>query len=620
LLDARHLLGLNVFMAGLGWLHFSDLHFGTTSSEVDYQTVLRAFLEDLKHLHRRTGDWQLILFTGDLTARGTRDHFAAFEDEFLQPVLGVLARLQKSTPIFFSVPGNHDLERPKFERRDGHLRDLWSFNDEVRDLLWSKEPEHHAPYRTILDTAFKPYLEWKQRWRERNPLPDWVTERVGVLPGDFAATLSWEGSVTGIAGLNSAHLQLSGDDFFQRLDVDVQQLHAATGGHAVDWADKHDVCFLLTHHPEDWLSPSSLLRFRTNVLADGRFAAHLFGHMHEAQTHDESIDGGIARRRIQAPALFSVEPYKGRDGKESPRQIHGYHAMKLESHGDGQASLRIWPRLATRSRDGVVRFGPASTFRLVDEELAEPIQLRLRTPEQQDCPGTLGPRKREERPGSIVPPVETNVVAGHERCLFESRALRQMVLDAAFLLFKQQISQSRKAPPDDPESEGIPWSTLEVGEAAAHFKQVWPSRWGGLERMLHYEFLLIEPHGPELLGVDLHIEHHSMAPLGALLQGLVPELRKSSLLANVKSLPWKGKWTRLHVPVRLDDGMGVADVPHVMGQLMSKTYGPVTDFLKNKGQLKDEAVRDTERQVLLELSLRLESPRHRQLIDELLKL
>src|SRR5262249_22544673 len=145
----------------------------------------------------------------------------------------------------------------------------------------------------------------------------------------------------GIAGLNSAFLQLTGDKFDGLLHVDPLQLKAVCGGDPADWVEEHHVNMLMTHHPPEWLHVGTLARFRTEVAPPGWFGAHLCGHMHEPTAVFRQLAGAPLEGRLQGPSLFSPERWG--DGKL--QRLHGYSAGCL-SVKDTTGTLSIWPRSA----------------------------------------------------------------------------------------------------------------------------------------------------------------------------------------------------------------------------------------------------------------------------------
>src|ERR1700704_2530925 len=97
-------------MTVLSCLHITDLHQGMADQDWLWPTTRRALFDDLAKVHEHAGPWDLVLFTGDLTQRGSADEFKRLEDTLgeLWNHLGGLG----SHPFLLAVPGNHDLVRP----------------------------------------------------------------------------------------------------------------------------------------------------------------------------------------------------------------------------------------------------------------------------------------------------------------------------------------------------------------------------------------------------------------------------------------------------------------------------------------------------------------------------
>jgi hypothetical protein len=104
----------------------------------------------------------------------------------------------------------------------------------------------------------------------------------------------------------------------------------------------------MTHQGPDWLDQQSRSVVYPEINPAGRFAVHLFGHMHENVVRGQVIGGGKMLRQWQGPSLFSVEKY-GESAQEERR--HGYSAGTLEWDAD-TFFLRHWPRKAFRDANG----------------------------------------------------------------------------------------------------------------------------------------------------------------------------------------------------------------------------------------------------------------------------
>ena len=86
----------------------------------------------------------------------------------------------------------------------------------------------------------------------------------------------------------------------------------------------------------------------------GRFAVHLFGHMHETVLRSTAAGGGNVIRQWQGNSLFGLEKFG------EPPQIdrrHGYGTGRIEFNNDG-AEIRHWPRRAIKDPLNGWRFRP----------------------------------------------------------------------------------------------------------------------------------------------------------------------------------------------------------------------------------------------------------------------
>ena len=321
-------------MTTFRWLHLTDLHLGMPGQQSLWPNVEEMFLKDLDYLRTQVGPWDLVLFTGDITQRGTAPEF----DEVNKLLQKLWSRFNDwgFVPKLLAIPGNHDLVRP-IDVSDPALVTLlhnWHL-PAVQTPFWEKGD---SPQRRLISVAFQDFSEW---W-ENTSIPKPVGFNPGLLPGDCSASFEPNGFSLGIVGLNSAYLQLAGGNFESRLHLDVRQLHAVCDGHGADWTKRHDACLLLTHHPVQWLSKEAQEHFTNEIHSPSeRFALHLFGHMHEADLTTVAHGGGIERRRLQGSSLFGLETW----GEEQAKREHGYSLCELKLE-QGELRLRIWPRRA----------------------------------------------------------------------------------------------------------------------------------------------------------------------------------------------------------------------------------------------------------------------------------
>lgn len=344
-------------MTTFRWLHLTDLHLGMQGQSHLWPNVEEMFVNDLKLLHERVGAWDMVLFTGDLTQRGSKAEFDAVE-KLLQK-LWAHFKQWGFTPTLLAIPGNHDLVRPADETDPALISLLHTWHlPAVQTPFWDKED---CPQRRLVATAFHPFTDW---WAHTS-IPKPSTFQQGLLPGDCSVSVEIaDGHKVGIVGLNTAYLQLAEGDFLGKLWLDVRQLHRVCNGHAADWAKQHNACLLLTHHPVQWLSAAGQTHFAEEIHhPPERFALHLFGHMHEGDLTSVARGGGNERRAQQASSLFGMETW----GEQKGQRKHGYTLCQLD-WADGELRLRTWPREATRMKGGGRKLQRDSSFVLEESD------------------------------------------------------------------------------------------------------------------------------------------------------------------------------------------------------------------------------------------------------------
>ena len=362
-------------MRSFNWLHLTDLHFGLQGQATLWPNVREAFWNDLETLHEKSGPWDAVLFTGDLVQTGSETEFMKLEEKVLGPLWDRLAELGTKDPALLTVPGNHDLLRPELEKPKAALKLLLQRNEfgRIAEEFWS-DPK--CEYREIISAAFENY---HASFGKNNRVTG-VSLSPGILPGDFAASISvqkgaGEALKIGIAGINSTFLQLAKGDYKGSLVIDSGQLHQACGEDLPAWAKAHDACILMTHQGPDWLDPNSAEAY-TEINPAGRFAVHLFGHMHESALRSTATGGGKVVRLWQGKSLFGLEKFG------EPPQIerrHGYGAGRIEFDSDG-GTICHWPRRAIKDANGW-RFDPdhESCVLVEGDSRTEPERLDVGT-------------------------------------------------------------------------------------------------------------------------------------------------------------------------------------------------------------------------------------------------
>jgi len=344
-------------MSSITWLHLTDLHFGLRGQGFLWPNVRDEFFRDLAKIHRKTGAWDLVLFSGDLVQSGTAKEYEAL-DRVLAELWAEFDRLG-ARPTLLAIPGNHDLSRPRPDHAAYRALLNWHSDPGLQDIFWESEKNE---YRKMIGRVFKSFAEW---WARR-PAANGVTLQTGLLPGEFAASFEKDGLRLGVVGLNTTFLQLGNGIKEGMLDLDLRQLHAVCGGDPVRWAQDHHVNLLMTHHPPQWLHPSAQSTLNAEIASNDRFLLHLYGHLHEGTSRFFRTGGGTTRRELQGPSLFGLERWEKPDGVRIERE-HGYSAGRIALEGDS-GELRIWPRRLVRIRSGEWRMVSDQSFGLDEEE------------------------------------------------------------------------------------------------------------------------------------------------------------------------------------------------------------------------------------------------------------
>jgi len=350
------------------WLHLTDLHQGEPCADGLWPTIRDLLLDDLKKIHKLTGPWDLLVFTGDLTHGGKELEFKAL-DEFIQQLLSSLA--PSSKPFVVTVPGNHDLVRPNPGAHQVTAKDL-------DPLFWTNPT---CSGRKVIADAFQNYSDWCKTQKEDRRPQEFTA---GCLPGDFSAVVEKDGIRLGLVGLNTAYLQLAAGDYEGRLALDPRQFHFACQSDGISWCRNADYVLLLTHHPPSWLQENCRKNFLSDIYTPERFAAHLYGHMHDPFATVENAGFNFPRRFLQGRALFGMKQWG-----DHQQRSHGYMVGRIHV-GTEETNLRIWPRHAELTMAGTWQFHPDFRFPLDDDSRTKPV--------------TIGSSRRRDSLGPTLPP------------------------------------------------------------------------------------------------------------------------------------------------------------------------------------------------------------------------
>src|ERR1017187_938694 len=124
-------------MRGISWLHLSDWHQG--GPDWDRSVVLEKLLDCIEHraeIAAELAALDFIVFSGDLAFSGTKQQFETAWSELLEPLC---SRANVPVKRLFIVPGNHDLERSRFDMLPAALAQGVKSRADI--LPWLVEPD-----------------------------------------------------------------------------------------------------------------------------------------------------------------------------------------------------------------------------------------------------------------------------------------------------------------------------------------------------------------------------------------------------------------------------------------------------------------------------------------------
>ena len=345
------------------WLHLTDFHQGADKQYLG-KGVNHRFFESLKTLHQKCGPWDLVIFTGDLTNRGSANEFQEL-NQFLEELWEQFRQLQNPLPKLLAVPGNHDLARPKKKSSELEILTKWANHPDAQEEFWNNEK---SSYRKLIDKVFKNYTHWLTE----QPFQAEGLRYSRLLPGDFSYTFEKDNAKLGIIGLNTAFLQLNSDNYEGRLVLDAyRQFNVACHDNdGPKWAKQHHAWLIMTHHPREWLTETHREQLNEIINDHDNFAVHLCGHLHEAAYTRIGVAGTKIKNIWQGRSLFGLEYFNGKE-----QRSHGYTAGKIELDGDKRI-LTIWPRLDHHYRNAGRKVIPDYlSIYLTDDLHTEPVSF-----------------------------------------------------------------------------------------------------------------------------------------------------------------------------------------------------------------------------------------------------
>jgi len=318
------------------WLHISDLHLGQRGGEVWWQ-VREEFRVSLERMLKELGPPHLVLLTGDLAFSGALEQYELV-DRFLEALRGWIAAAGGDPPLVVAVPGNHDLQRPEAERAREYL--FLEMYDELDNPVVSGERKRL--WEESDASSIAPLFEGYSAWLTRSLIPRLEGRghelHRSFFPGDLSIIVEPEpGFRLGLVGLNAAWAQYHKGDFERKLQLPATQFQAALQ-HSADgplsFFRRCHRALLLMHQPPMWLTERAEAEFYGSVYTPDRFAACLYGHLHEGRCETVNLFGAT-RCYFQARSLFGLEHY----GTLNEERSFGYAFGSISSDGE----VRIWP-------------------------------------------------------------------------------------------------------------------------------------------------------------------------------------------------------------------------------------------------------------------------------------
>lgn len=349
-------------MNTLNCIHFTDLHFGSPDQEYRFADIMQQVQIDLTAQAEKFGlPYHVVLFSGDLVYSGQENQYTGLTSK-LNDLWTFFREKLDCNPYFFSVPGNHDVLRPKGDNPHlNSLKELYYQKNIIKKALWDPDSD----YFNFIKDCFSNYTNWYDGLHEaldaRNP--EYYT--AGYLPGDFSARIEISGIKLGIVGLNSSFLHLS-DEKNDELDIHEKQLATACEMDAVRWCGTSDINLLMTHHGKGCLQKTSRDKYHSFIYPPGRFFAHFFGHEHESFATSRNINGNMAQRYVQGKSLSGTQTILDEDGEKVERPYIGYSIIQLQQTENCQKCI-IWPRSAEKIPKGQYIFQRDSRFVLDDD-------------------------------------------------------------------------------------------------------------------------------------------------------------------------------------------------------------------------------------------------------------
>lgn len=356
------------------WLHITDFHWDEAQKLLWEGKFREEFLKDLENLHEKSRPWDLILLTGDFAQHGEHEEFKIIFCSVIKEIQEKINELG-SYPKLLVVPGEHDLKR---EVKVAIELDKSSKEEKLRKAVFD---EKSPAYMKEIKEAIENYEKILEDYEKSPDYPRSNSHQnekyCAEMPGDFSATITKGAFKLGIIGLNTAFSQLI-DNHGGKCVLYRERFHQVCHGSLSRWAEKHDVCLLMTHHPLECFEKSLQDELQEELIAAGHISVHLYGHLHKTRIEIKKKIGYISGR-----SFFGE---KREDESSDSDYDAGYVIGRIKLiDGYQRGELTFWPRCigVEKNRKNGRRYFKKSFFsdnRAVGKDLnfqTEPEEIEL---------------------------------------------------------------------------------------------------------------------------------------------------------------------------------------------------------------------------------------------------
>ncbi len=303
-------------MAGLTWLHLSDWHQkGKDFDRTFVRDKLIADIKTRKDISNNLTKIDFVIFSGDVAFSGKPDEYQAAKKELFEPILKACGLGPEN---LFIVPGNHDIDRAKFDLLPAQLSKPLDSDIQAKDWLFDSEK------RKVALRPFKSFASFVSRYTNQKN-PSYANIRQCEINGKKIALL----------GLNSSWMcgrQENSKDEINDKGVTVigePQIHEL-----MENISESDITIAVLHHPFSWLADFESSQIERSLMACCDFI--LRGHQHEPKASlVHSTDGDCVV--IPAGACYD------RRIPADPHYANAYNFVHLNlENGQGVVFLRCW--------------------------------------------------------------------------------------------------------------------------------------------------------------------------------------------------------------------------------------------------------------------------------------